>query len=548
MPDPKDLWYKNAIIYGVDVGLFQDADGDGVGDLEGLIDRLGYIESLGVNCIWLMPIVQTPGRDNGYDVSDYLALDPDVGDFGQLAEFVALAADRGIRVIFDLVLNHSSNEHPWFLKAREEPDSREHGFYIWADEPAPPLDGRGPIFPGEEDSVWAKDEVSGRWYYHRFYHFQPDLNHENGELRKEIERILRFWLQLGASGFRIDAASHMVEPKGRPGAEIEAGHAVLKELRAFADRTAVGTLLIGEADEGADSLGSFFGEGDELHALLNFLMNNYLFLALARGEAEPIRFALELLPKIPSTSHWINFLRNLDELDLERLSGEQRQEVFEAFAPDEDMRIFGRGIRRRIAPMLGNYQARLKMAYSLLFALPGSPVIIYGDEIGMGDDLSLKGRSAVRVPMQWSADREYGGFSSATPVRKPVAKGEFGFPTVNVEQQDHDPQSLLNWIRQLARLRRRHRKVGGAAPQMIDTQNRNVVGIGYAADDEVLVTLHNLGKRKAELQVALPKAWATRGRVVHSSAANSGESIDLAAPLQLEGYGALWIETRVETE
>ncbi|RXZ65414.1 alpha-amylase family protein [Pelagerythrobacter rhizovicinus] len=540
MSDPRNIWYKDAIIYGVDVGLFQDSNGDGIGDFRGLIERLDYIEGLGVNCVWLMPFFRTPGRDNGYDVSDYYAIDPDIGDFGELIEFITCANQRGIRVVLDLVLNHTSDEHPWFEKARNDPESEEHDFYVWSDEPVPPVPGNGPIFPGVEDSVWAKDEVSGKWYYHRFYSFQPDLNHTNQTLREEIDRILRFWLTCGASGFRVDAASHMIEPKGPGDAPLEAGHEVLRQLRSFVDTTAVGAMLIGEADENPDEIASFFGDDDELHALLNFLMTNYLFLALARQEAEPVRFALELLPKIPRDCHWINFLRNHDELDLERLSREQREEVFAAFAPDEDMQIYGRGIRRRLAPMLGGDLKRLKLAYSLLFALPGSPAIIYGDEIGMGEDLSLPGRTAVRTPMQWS-DAPGAGFTPAEPVRQPVGEGPFGFKKVNVALQDVDAGSLLNWIRDLSGLRRRCREIGSAAPQDLDTGHPAVVAIAYEHGRHTLLTLHNLADRKARAEIDLSSAPSGIGRVIFASQPEAlGSAVERQQDFELEPYGCRW--------
>ncbi len=540
MSDPQNLWYKDAIIYGIDVGLFQDGNGDGIGDFLGLIERLDYIEDLGVNCVWLMPFFRTPGRDNGYDVSDYYAIDPDVGDFGGLIEFITLANERGIRVILDLVLNHTSDEHPWFEKARNDPESEEHDFYVWSDEPAPSMPGKGPIFPGVEDSVWAKDEVSGKWYYHRFYSFQPDLNHTNQTLRGEIDRILRFWLKCGASGFRVDAASHMVEAKGRADAPLEAGHGVLRDIRSFVDTTAIGAMLIGEADENPDEIASFFGSDDELHALLNFLMTNYLFLALARKEAEPVRFALELLPKIPRDCHWINFLRNLDELDLERLSSEQREEVFAAFAPKEDMQIFGRGIRRRLAPMLDGDLKRLKLAYSLLFALPGSPAIIYGDELGMGDDLSLVGRDAVRTPMQWS-DAKGAGFTQAKPVREPIGKGPFGYRKVNAAVQDLDSDSLLNWIRKLTRARRRCREIGSAAPQVVDSGHRAVVAIAYEHRRRTLLTLHNLAGGKARTEIDLASARSETGRIILSSKAEAvGNTVERTQAFELEPYGCRW--------
>jgi maltose alpha-D-glucosyltransferase/alpha-amylase len=373
----KDRWYENATFYAIDMEAFADGNGDGIGDFAGLTDRLDYLEGLGVDCLWLLPFYLSPNRDNGYDVADYYGVDDRHGTLGEFVEFVREADRRGIRVIVDLVVNHTSDQHPWFQQARSDPDSEYRDYYVWREDPPDDPDPhRGPVFPGEEDAVWSYDEEAEAFYYHRFYHFQPDLNTANPDVREEIRKIMGFWLQLGVSGFRVDAATLMIDNKGGlESTKLEDPHGVLKDMRHFVER-----------------------RGDEMNVLLNFLLDAYLVLALAEQEAEPIRKVLDLLPDPPAECQWANFLRNYDELNVGRLPPEDQQNVFEAFAPDEEMRIYGRGIRRRLASMLEGDRDRIELAYSLLFSLPGTPLLIYGDEIGMGDDLSLPGRGAGSDP------------------------------------------------------------------------------------------------------------------------------------------------------
>lgn len=494
----RPLWYKNAVIYGLDVATFQDSNGDGVGDFPGLCRRLDYLADLGVTCLWLLPMFPTPDRDNGYDVMDYFGIDPRLGTFDDFLMFVRKAGERGLRVILDLVMDHTSNEHPWFRAARHDPASRFRRYYTWTDMPPPTEPGQGNIFAGQESSVWTFDEIAGQYYYHRFYHFEPDLDVTCPEVREEIKRVIDFWLSFGISGFRVDAVSHMIEsplPSPDPALRHDAHH-ILRDLRAFTSSRRADAALLGEADVEPNELAAFFGEGNELHLLYNFLLDNYLFLALATGRAEPIGRALRLLPSIPEGCQWVNFLRNLDELDLERLTEDERESVYDAFAPDQEMRIFGRGIRRRLAPMLGD-RRRLELAMSLLFSLPGAPMLVYGDEIGMGDDLSLDGRNAVRTPMQWSKAR-HGGFSTAptrTLTMPVVAKGPFRYRQVNVEAQAGDPESILNAIKRFIRLRRECPEWGSGLCRVWQTGEPSVFVHSCEWRGKRLVAAHNFANK-----------------------------------------------------
>jgi maltose alpha-D-glucosyltransferase/alpha-amylase len=500
-----DEWYENSFIYGIDVERFADSDGDGRGDFGGLIERLDYLSDLGVDCLWLLPFYPTPDRDNGYDVTDYCGVDDRVGSFGDFAAFLEAVEDRGIRVLVDLPLNHTSDQHPWFRKAREGHD-RYRDYYVWTDDPESADVGAEQIFPGQERSLWSYDERADAYYFHRFYDFEPELNFANPDVREEARKIMRFWLRLGVDGFRLDAANHMVEPGSVESAEPEDPHGVLREFRAFVTERRSDAVLLGEVDEPPDHLSEFFGDGDELHMLFNFLLDNYLFLGLARERPDPIIEGVRLLPPTPPGCQWANFLRNLDELDLERLTEPERRDVFEAFAPEEDKRIFGRGIRRRLAPMLDGDQRRIELSFSLLFSLPGSPVLVYGDEIGMGDDLSLHGRTAVRTPMQWS-DESNAGFSDAPPddLTCPVIDdGEFGYERVNVADQRDDPDSLLGRVRRLVRARQENPEFGSAGFDLVETDAPEVMVHRCASDENAVVAIHNLSDESVEAEFELP--------------------------------------------
>ncbi|MFC6725408.1 alpha-amylase family protein, partial [Halobium palmae] len=496
-------WFEDAVIYSVDAETFYDADGDGVGDFRGLREKLPYIDRLGADCIWLLPFYPTPNRDNGYDIEDYYGVDERLGDLGDFAEFVDAAEERGIRVIADLVVNHTSDQHEWFQRAREDPDSKYRDYYVWTDDPENAPE-KTLVFPGEEEDVWRYDEVADAYYYHRFYHFQPDLNIANPAVREEIYKILRFWLSLGVSGFRVDAATLMIEPKGEGDLVIEDPHQVFKRMKRTVRSARADGVLLAEADDEPEKLGEYFGDGDEMDMMLNFVLNAHVTHALAEGSAEPIEAGLERLPDPGDRGRFANFLRNFDELNLGRLDAEDQEVTYEAFAPEEHMRIYDRGIRRRLGAMLEGDRDRIAMAHSLVFSLPGTPILVAGDEIGMGDELSLPGRNPVRTPIHWG-DAPNAGFSTADPedlVRPLVEDGEFGYDRVNVDAQRPDPDSLLNRIASLIRARDELPSLKRGNHELVDVDADAVFCHRYEWEGETVVCAHNLGTE--EVRVDLP--------------------------------------------
>ena len=386
-----DQWWKDAVVYCIDVRAFLDSDGDGVGDLDGVIRRMDHLAELGVTCLWLMPFQPSPCRDGGYDISDYYGVDPRLGTLGDFVELVRAANDRGVRVICDLVVNHTSDQHPWFQESRSSDDSPRRGWYVWRDEPSD--EPKGLAFPGKENSNWTRDADAGQYYLHRFYHFEPDLDTANAEVREEIARIVGFWLALGVAGFRMDAVPAMLETAGLPERVANDPRDWLRDLRAFVSRRRGDAMLLGEVNVDPQQLAQYFGDhGDLLQLEFAFLLNQALWLSLARGEADALETMVRMLPQVPPDSGWATFLRNHDELTLDKLSVAQRREVFGAFGPDEHMQLYGHGIRRRAAPMLDGDPDRLRLAWSLTFSLPGTPVLLYGDEIGLGENLTIEDR------------------------------------------------------------------------------------------------------------------------------------------------------------
>jgi trehalose synthase len=393
-----DLWWKNAVVYCVDVATFLDSDGDGIGDLPGLTDRIDYLAGIGVSCLWLMPFFPSPRRDDGYDVTDFYGVDGRFGTPGDFVELIRTAADRGIRVIADLVPNHTSIDHPWFQSARKGRDSRYRDFYVWADEKPPEKPG-DVVFPDKETSNWAWDEQAEQWYLHRFYSHQPDLNVANAAVRDELAQVIGYWIQQGLAGFRVDAVPFLLEPIGMPKGALHDPHELLKELRRYMCRRRGDAILLGEVNLDPPQVREFFGDEDELHMAFDFSLNQAMYLALARSDAAPLAAALRARPEIPEDCQWATFARNHDELTLDKLSEREREEVFAAFGPDPGMQLFGRGLRRRVPTMLDGDQDRIRMVYSLVFSLPGTPVLFYGEEIGMAENPAIPGRYAVRAPM-----------------------------------------------------------------------------------------------------------------------------------------------------
>jgi len=539
-----DLWWKSAVIYCLDVETFLDADGDGCGDLRGLTERVDYIAGLGVSCLWLMPFYPSKQRDDGYDITDFYGVDGRLGTPGDFVELIRAAADRGIRVIADLVMNHTSADHPWFAAGRDR-SSPYHDFYVWTDEK--PAEKPGDVvFPDREDSNWAYDPKARQWYLHRFYSHQPDLNVANPEVRDEIAQVVGYWLTQGLAGFRVDAVPFMLEPMGMPEGALHDPHDLLRDLRRFIGRRRGDAILMGEVNLPPDQQREFFGDedGDELHMVLSFVINQAMYLSLARGDATPLRDALASLPAIPEDCQWANFVRNHDELTLDKLSEEERAEVFAAFGPEESLQLYGRGLRRRLPTMVGGDERRIRMLYSLAFALPGTPVLFYGEEIGMAENLEIEGRYSVRAPMQWSADR-HGGFSTAEDAdalcRPVVAAEGWGPDRVNVAAQRRDPGSLLNWMERLVRRRRECPELGWGRTEVLDAGQPAVLCHRADWDGSTVLALHSFADRRLDARVALEP------EVVQAVDLFDGENAtpaDGTLTVPLDPYGFRWFRLR----
>ena len=538
-----DLWWRNAVLYCLDVETFLDSDGDGDGDLPGLTERLDYLAGLGITCAWLMPFYPSPRRDDGYDIADFYGVDRRLGTIGDLVEMVRTAHDRGIRVIVDLVMNHTSIEHPWFQAAREDRDSPYRAFYVWVDEKPEEKPG-DVVFPDKEDSNWAWDEAAGQWYLHRFYSEQPDLNMANPQVRDEIAQVVGFWLQQGVTGFRVDAVPFMLEPMGLPKGAMVDPHELVRDLRRYVGRRDGEAILLGEVNLEPPQQRTFFGDdGDELHLVLAFTVNQALYLALARERAEPIERALAALPEIPEDCAWAHFVRNHDELTLDKLSEDEREEVFAAFGPREDLQLYGRGLRRRLPTMLDGDPARIRLAYALAFSLPGTPVLFYGEEIGMAENLEIEGRMSVRAPMQWSGGR-HGGFTTGEePCRPVVDSDRWGPDAVNVADQRRDPSSLLNWMERLIRRRKECPEIGLGRYARLDPGVPEVLAHRCDWEDGCVVALHNLAGREVEARVEVEGAGAGAALVDlfgRDDLALEGDS----ASIGLEPYGFRWYRVR----
>jgi maltose alpha-D-glucosyltransferase / alpha-amylase len=537
-----DLWYKNAVIYCLDVAKYVDANGDGVGDFAGLSRRLDYLSGLGVTCIWLQPFYPSPNRDNGYDVSQHYGVDPKAGTFGELVEFMNHAEQVGLRVIVDLVVNHTSDRHPWFQAARKDPKSPYRDWYVWSKKR--PVDyNKGMVFPGVQKATWTRDPVAGEFYFHRFYDFQPDLNTENPAVRNEILRIMGFWLQLGVCGFRMDAVPFLISRKGHhttPRKDYE----FLHEMRDFLQWRRRDAVLLAEANVPPSESMEYFGDlGDRLQMMLNFPVNQRLFYALATADLKPLITALEATKKRPEAAQWVHFLRGHDELDLGRLTASQREKVFAAFGPSKDMQLYGRGIRRRFAPMVDNDRRRLELAYSLLFTLPGTPMLQYGDEIGMGDDLSLPERESARTPMQWSGERN-GGFSTARRTVRPVVSDPiYGYKRVSVEAQRRDPQSLLNWMERKIRMRRECPEISWGDWEILETNADDVLVMEYTWRGHSLIVLHNFADKPRAVRI--PVATAGTPTLIDLLWTNDSQAEGRGHhEIELEPYGYRWFRAR----
>jgi maltose alpha-D-glucosyltransferase/alpha-amylase len=494
-----DLWYKNAVIYSLSVATYMDANGDGIGDFQGLLRRLDYLHGMGVTALWLMPFQPSPGQDGGYDIADYYGVDPRYGTLGDFVEFTEGCKQRGMRVLIDLVVNHTSNKHPWFQEACRDPQSKYRDWYVWSNK-KPKDAASGVVFPGVQNSTWDFEKTARAYYFHRFYDFQPDLNTGHPEVQAEILKIMGFWLQLGVDGFRMDAVPFVIATKGAQQSRPREKYDILRSFSEFLTWRKSGAIILGEANVLPDTDRKYFGDfGERLQMMFNFDVNQHLFLALASGDPEPLIKAMEDTKARPPTAQWGQFLRNHDELDLGRLSEKQRATVFAAFGPDKDMQLYQRGIRRRLAPMLQGDRRRVELAYSLLMTLPGTPVLRYGDEIGMGDDLRLPERDCARTPMQWSTEPSGGFTKSKKPILPVISEGGYSFQHVNVAAQRRDPDSLLNWMERIIRMRKEVPEIGWGDFSFIRTEQPAVLAMRYDWRNNSVLCLHNLSAEPKEV-------------------------------------------------
>ncbi len=495
------LWFKRAVFYEVHLRGFFDGSGNGSGDLRGLTDKLDYLEWLGIDCIWLLPMYQSPLRDGGYDISDFFAIHPDYGSVEDFRTLVEQAHQRGLRVIADLVVNHTSADHPWFQEAREGGPKRD--WYVWSDTADRYTETRI-IFVDTEASNWTWDPVAGAYYWHRFFSHQPDLNFENPKVQEAMLDVLRFWFDLGIDGFRLDAVPYLFEREGTNCENLPETHAYLKRLRAEVDAGYPDRVLLAEANQWPEDVVQYFGDGDECQMAFHFPVMPRMFMAVRREEATPLYEILAGTPPIPDSCQWGLFLRNHDELTLEMVTDEERDYMYEEYAKDPRMRL-NLGIRRRLAPLLDNGRDEIELMHAILFSLPGSPVLYYGDEIGMGDNVYLGDRDGVRTPMQWTGDRN-GGFSRAdfAQLYLPLSMDPvFGYQAVNVEAQLRTPTSFLRWLRKFIALRKEHPVFGLGSYEPLAADNPRIFAHMRSYEEDVVLCVHNLANSAQPVQLDL---------------------------------------------
>ena len=486
-------WFKDAVFYELHVRAFQDSNGDGSGDFRGLTQRLDYVRDLGVDCIWLLPFYESPGRDDGYDVSDYCTVHPTYGTLDDFKMFLDAAHEVGLRVMIDLVMNHTSDQHRWFQEARK-PGSPYRDYYVWSDTDQKYADARI-IFTDTERSNWTWDPEAGQYYWHRFFSHQPDLNYDNPKVLEEMFDVARFWLDMGVDGFRVDAVPYLIEREGTSCENLPESHEVLKKMRKFVDENYPGRVLLAEANQWPDDVLPYFGDGDEFHMAFNFPVMPRIFMALRQEDHGPIVDIVKRTPDIPEGCQWAIFLRNHDELTLEMVTDEERDYMYREYARDPRMKI-NVGIRRRLAPLQDNGRRQIELLNSLLFTLPGSPIIYYGDEIGMGDNIFLGDRNGVRTPMQWSIDRN-AGFSRADAAQlySPVITDPvYGYHAVNVEAQERTWTSLLQWMKRMIRVRKRYAVLGRGDLKFLYPENHKVLAYTRSYEGHSLLIVNNLSR------------------------------------------------------
>jgi maltose alpha-D-glucosyltransferase/alpha-amylase len=551
-PASDPLWYKDAVIYELHVKAYADANGDGIGDFRGLAERLDHVQSLGVNTIWLLPFYPSPFRDDGYDVADYENVHPSYGTLDDFKRFVEEAHRRGLRVITELVMNHTSDQHPWFQRARHAPKgSPERDFYVWSDDPKL-YSGTRIIFTDTEKSNWAWDEVAQQYYWHRFFSHQPDLNFDNPAVLEAVLSVMEFWLEIGVDGFRLDAIPYLIERDGTSNENLRETHELIKKIRARIDADYPGRMLLAEANMWPEDVREYFGDGDECHVAYHFPLMPRMYMSIAQEERHPVVEILAQTPSIPEACQWAIFLRNHDELTLEMVTSKERDYMYRMYAADARARI-NLGIRRRLAPLLENDRARIELMNSLLLSMPGTPVLYYGDEIGMGDNIFLGDRDGVRTPMQWTSDRN-GGFSRADPQRlylPPIQDPIYGFEAVNVEAQSREPASLLNWTRRMLAVRAQFRAFGRGRFHMLHPGNRKI--LAYVREytegdhDEVILCVANMSRAAQPVELELHDY---KGRVpLELIGRNPFPPIgELPYLLTLPGHGFFWFRLATDVE
>jgi len=543
-----ELWYKDAIIYQLHVKAFADSNGDGIGDFAGLTERLDYLHELGVTALWLLPFYPSPGRDDGYDISDYRRINPDFGTMKDFRRFIVEAKRRGLRVITELVVNHTSDQHPWFKRARRsKPASDARNWYVWSDTDQKYL-GTRIIFTDTEKSNWAWDPEAGAYYWHRFFSHQPDLNYDNPRVLWAILQVMRGWLDLGVDGFRLDAIPYLCEREGTNNENLAETHAIIKKIRAEVDAYGPGRLLLAEANQWPEDVSAYFGDGDECHMAYHFPLMPRIYMAIAQEDRFPIADIVRQTPDIPPNCQWAMFLRNHDELTLEMVTDSERDYLWSTYASDPRARI-NLGIRRRLAPLMDNDRRKIELMNSLLLSFPGTPIIYYGDEIGMGDNIYLGDRNGVRTPMQWTPDRN-GGFSRSDPAKlflPPIMDPVYGYQAVNVEAQSRSLSSLLSWMKRLIAVRKTSRVFGRGTMTFIRPANRAVLVYVRQYEDEVLLCVANLSRSAQAAEIDLAP-W--RGRVPHELLGRTRFPRIGEAPyvITLAPYGFFWFQLREEPE
>jgi len=536
------LWYKDAIIYELHVKAFCDSNNDGIGDFPGLVSKLDYLQDLGITCIWLLPFFPSPLRDDGYDIADYTAVHPAYGTLEDFKLFLTEAHRRGIQVLIELVINHTSDQHPWFQRARKAPEgSTERDFYVWSHTdkkyPGVPI-----IFKDTEKSNWTWDEEVGMFYWHRFFYHQPDLNFDNPLVFDEVVKAMRFWLDLGVDGFRLDAIPYLIERDGTRCDALPETHAIIKQIRAIIDNEYTNRFLLAEANQWPDDVRPFYGDGDECHMCFHFPLMPRIYMALRQEDRLPITDIMTRTPPIPDNCQWGLFLRNHDELTLEMVTDDERDYMYLAYSADPRMRI-NVGIRRRLAPLVDNNRRRIELLNSILFSFPGTPIIYYGDELGMGDNIYLGDRNGVRTPMQWSGDRN-AGFSRANPEKlySPVIMDPvWGYQTINVEAQQTDTSSLLHWTRNMVALRKLFQVFGRGSLEFLTPDNRKVLAYIREYDGERMVCVANLSRFAQPVSLDLSR-FAGLMPVEMLGYVPFPLITDAPYPLTLAPYSFFWLE------